>query len=53
MYKAVVKKKKSLFVISVLLIFGLYFSYRKKAMLDAEAVSKHVERLLHSIGKVC
>lgn len=35
------------------LIFVLYFSYREKAMQDAATVSKHVERLLQSVGKVC
>lgn len=44
--------KKSIHNFNVLLILGFYLSYRTKAMQDAEAVSNHVERLLHSIGKV-
>lgn len=45
-------EKKSIHNFTVLLVLGLHFSYRTKAMQDVEAVSKHVERLLHSIGKV-
>lgn len=34
-------------------IFLFFVSYREKAMQDAAAVSKHVEGLLQSVGKVC
>lgn len=33
-------------------LFVFYYSYREKAMQDAAAVSKHVESLLQSVGKV-
>lgn len=36
----------------LMFIFVLYFSYREKAMQDAATVSKHVECLLQSFGKV-
>lgn len=39
-------------VSALLLLFVLCFSYREKALLDAAAVSRHVEYLLQSVGKV-
>lgn len=44
---------KCMFVAMLPFIFVLHFSYREKALQDAAAVSKHVERLLQSVGKVC
>lgn len=39
-------------VSDLLLLFVLCFSYREKALQDAAAVSRHVEYLLQSVGKV-
>lgn len=46
-------QKKSLDSVHVLsFVYVFYHSYREKAMQDAAAVSKHVEYLLQSVGKV-
>lgn len=40
-------------VLTWALMQAYVFSYREKAMQDASVVSKHVESLLQSVGKVC
>lgn len=41
-----------MFVSALPFIRVFHYSYREKALQDAAAVSKHVERLLQSVGKV-